>query len=780
MKKDINDTFAGIVFDRSTLPVPAINTVSFCDDMDTSVVDDLSRDLVKITKIGIVLMVVLALLLLAGHCALEWYKWRCLKRHLQYTREAWTTDPSLFYNGSKTAPTVDLSDHNLLMLEASSQHPLLTRIANQLTARLGLSPSQHIHLQWFFHYIFHPPALACFLIGFFGLLSVQLQLIAVTPLQNHYSNQVAASVNDFSNTIATSINASMYNQSSAYAADVNGRVDLVQSTINDGLFGWVNGTTTTLNNTINDFYTELQDAVNSVFNGTILQSPVDEFIHCFIGSKVDAIENALTFLHDNLHINIPRVNDTVLVLSSDDVNEVTRPIATAAIGGDNGQGQSSQGLVGRLVGAYVKSLKQERIVFGIFMGLWGLVVLMALGVIFWHSYGRDWYEAHKRRRFQKKHRAGIEGLVVPFRDPATRSAAQFDLTRGGNGVVVDEKGADLPSFGPMAPPKPSFLTTLRSPTFRAPPRHPLSDRNPEYEKSWDSFLDQANAGDSAAPAPDTKRSLKISAPMKLMAVGKLKRTAERPVDAQALNGEGSGESQSKPTLLQRATSLWKKTPASEGEVDDHAGPSQKHRPNLTISVSHATDDSQLADVGVGEQVAPGSAWSVSPGPAPKMSWMQGCRPKSRRSTSVPDVARDSYQLPLPPQPEMRFAVPLHHGFERTNAPIIPPMISPVFGNTESQNQNKSAFLEPPPRHPRRRGEPQPKRLTLTIANPDTSVPVTQLMTTTHARRSSQAVDPFVTPFDDENQPSSPVSAAPAAHAGLRQSTATNPFIALAI
>ena len=43
VKKDINDTFAGLSFDASTLPVPAQNTVSFCGDMDTSVVDNLSR-----------------------------------------------------------------------------------------------------------------------------------------------------------------------------------------------------------------------------------------------------------------------------------------------------------------------------------------------------------------------------------------------------------------------------------------------------------------------------------------------------------------------------------------------------------------------------------------------------------------------------------------------------------------------------------------------------------------------------------------------------------------
>ncbi|KAH8107963.1 hypothetical protein BXZ70DRAFT_1003383 [Cristinia sonorae] len=778
VKKDINDTFAGITFDRSTLPVPAINTVTFCNDMDTSVVDNLGRDLVKITKIGTIILIAAALLLIAANCLLEWYKWRCLKNHLRYTREAWTTDPTLFYNGSKTAPTVELSDHNLLMLQAASQHPLLTRIANRMTAMLRFSPSQHIHLQWFFHYILHPPALACFLIGFFGLLSVQIQLLAVSPLAHHYSQQAAASVNDFSNTIATAINASMYNQSAAYAADVNGRVDHVQSTINDGIFGWVNGTTSTLNTTINDFYTELQDTVNSVFNGTILQSPVDEFIRCFIGSKVDAIENALTFLHDNLHVNIPRVNDTVLVLSPENVNEATRPIATAAIGGQNGEGQESEGLVGRLVGAYVNALKKERIVFGIFMGLWGLVVLMGLAVVFWHSYGRDWVEAYKKRKWQKEQRGGINGIVVPFRDREPGSYGHFDLTsRGtGNHGVVDEKASkDLPSFSPMSSPKPGFFTVLRSPTFRAPTnRHPLNERNPAFEKSWDSVLDHANANTShPSSGPEAKRGMKISAPMKLMAIGRGRSGTEQFVE------DSAKEEESTSTWLRRATSLWKKNP-------DGAAPS-RHRPNLTISVSRASNDLPVViDGEPANEVAPGSAWSVSPGPAPKVPWMQGLRPKSRRTASVPDSVksvRDSYKLPMPAQPDLRFAVPLHHGFERAvpttePPPALPPMISPVFGDmTMPQPQfplppSKSPrHLAPPPVHPHR----QPRYV---IANPDNaSAPVTTTTRTTatnHARGSSQAVDPFATPFDDDHRaPSSP----------QRQSTHTtntNPFIAMAI
>ncbi|KAF8134482.1 hypothetical protein EV363DRAFT_1323630 [Boletus edulis] len=397
IKADINNTFIGLTFDPVLLPVPAQNTVSFCNSLDTSSIDNLGSDLLQITMIGTVILIVVLLLLLAGHSVFEWYKWRCLMRHLQFTREAWMSDPTIYHATSSktTTPSVTLTDHNLLMLQTDAQHPLLTRLAFTLASQLRFTPSQHIHLRWFLYYIFHPPVLACFLIGFFGFLSVQIQLIAVGPLEAKYSAQSAASVQDLSNTIATQMNNSMYTQSAAYANGINAKVETVQSSINNGLFGWVNGTTTTLNSTLNNFYTDIQNLVSTVFNGTILEAPAQEFIKCLIGSKVDAMEEALTFLNHNLHVNLPEVNETILVLSSADIDEITQPVATAAIGGTS---SNPQGLVGRLVATYVDSLKKERLMFSIFMGLWGVVVLMGLVIVFWHSYVRNWVDAYKRKR----------------------------------------------------------------------------------------------------------------------------------------------------------------------------------------------------------------------------------------------------------------------------------------------------------------------------------------------------------------------------------------------
>lgn len=442
LKKDINDTFAGISFNSSILPVPKQNNVVFCGDMDLSVVDELGRDIIATAKIGIVLLVVLAVVLTGLNCLVEWYKWRCLKRHLVYTRQAWMSDPTILHVGTAGVPTLTMDDHNLMILNADTAHPLLTRMANSISKFLRLSPSKHTNLRWFFNYIFHQAPLACLLVGVIGLLSVELQLLAMKPLVAKFRERSAGAASSFSNMIATSINNSMYNQSAVYANGVNNQIDAVQNTLNQGVFGWVNVTTTTLNSTVNTFYNDVQKVVNTVFGGTIFASPANEFVRCFIGSKVDAVENALTFLHDNLVVNMPRVNESALVLSQNSVNEVTMPIATAAIGGGT---SGKRSLLETIIDSYAASLRKERLMFGIFIGLWVIVVLMGLCFIFWNSYGRRWRDFWKLRRSQ--------------------SAAFNNGKSGGDEKSVSPRPSNrsfLPSLTPLPSPSPAGRGSSRS------------------------------------------------------------------------------------------------------------------------------------------------------------------------------------------------------------------------------------------------------------------------------------------------------------------------------
>lgn len=758
LKKDINDTFAGISFQPDGLPVPAMDTISFCGQLDTSVIDDISHDFSKMAKIGVVILVLLALVLVGLNCLLTWYKWRCMKNHLEYTRQAWSTDPTMEHVKTPVAlaPQVTLSDHNLIMLQANSEHPLITKIMNTLSSRFKLTPAQHTHTQWFLHYIFYTPALACFLIGFFGLLSVEVQLLAIGPLVHKYQARAAATTADFSTTIATSINQSMYNQSSLYAAAVNERVDTIQSTINDGLFGWVNGTTTTLNNTINEFYTDVQSAVNTVFGGTILESPANDFLQCFLGGKVDAIESALTFLHDNLNIDIPRVNDSVLVLSPESVNEVAQPIAAAAIGGGSGD---SEGLIGRLVDSYAASLRKERVMFAVFMALWGLVVLMGIGIVLWHAFGRPALEARGRRRWQAEQRTGIEGIMGSGGDGEANT---------GDAGAGEKSAFKHASFAPLPSPRGSALRPFWSSRSASPEDAP-APRSAALSQETVTALAQ-DPWEIVFAAPRTPAPKKAGG-AKLLALGRralhrgerLKKdgTDEElqaplsPTPAPtALGGQDAGAGGSRNTawygkmaaLLARKDTpkdaaadnadFWDATAMKQGRRSSNSEKERERpKPRLQIYTQRALEKygppppqqrqapyyNSGADAADTEAAAR-SRFSVTPD-ATKTSWMNAAKKATLVSPSVPPIFVSSTGPHTPSYPNFPYPpigvpirarqdVPTDVGTSPSfpedpflspplapNAPALPIPLYNSFDYNQQQQQPQYTQYASPPRHP---------------------------------------------------------------------------------
>ena len=826
-KKEINDTFSGISFNPSVRAVPQQSTITFCDQIDTSVIDDLGRDLVKMTKIGIILIIAVVLILILANCALEWYKWRCLQNHLEYTRQAWNSDPTVYHQTTThSAPAVQLTNHNLLTLHGMTAHPLLMKIANRVSALLRLSPSQHIHTQWFFSYIFHPPVLACLLIGTVGLLSIQLQILALGPIARSYQDKAVSSVGDLSTTIATSMNENMLNQSAVYTAQVNAEVDGIQNTINEGVFGWVNSTTTTLNTTLNEFYGEIQDLVETVFGGTILEQPMQDFVFCLIGSKVDALTNALTFMHDNLHVDMPRMNQSALVLSPQDVDEVTRPVALAAIGSGSGEGEDDGGIIGSIVSSYVKTLKKERITFIFFIVMWGVVVLMALLVIFWHSYLKALVDQRKRRRWQKEQREGFDQFAV----------------RGGHITVTDESsvengargGMNLPSFTPLASPRPGFLEALTSPRRRIGSTngvngllrpHPLKNLEKNYEKSWDSFIDSSKENEKGT-SPVSKSTVQFKTTTRgLIGMGMFgRRTMDKEkfvidADDEPVSTGNSASTSASQTITSMFSRLAAINPFGRKQRDfeprpvspptySSPRPGNRSPPNLSIDTGRAAN-LKLANLPTIETSptehggnGPKSTWSVSPA-APRFPWLptrgsdgsQG----SHKSQAAPLRVRNmdpELGAPSPSDnlqevraerkpvvvngPSIHLAPPLHHGYERPVPPEMPRSVSPAPGISSTRIQAQLPVRKPSPPPFAQYHVPDVNVDTSYNFSPGPGRPLHPGLSTKSVLPANPStnnvgplVDPFATPFDDSNAVS-PRRQQPQRTPG--PSPATNPFL----
>jgi hypothetical protein len=709
LKKEINDTFinAQRSFVATPLPVPDGSNVTFCHQMDLTVIDDLSKDIAGLARTGLFILVGVILVLIIAYTAIQWYSQRSLLMTLHRARAQWFPNDTA-YQPEKTAQRWEPTDEDLLIMHAYLEHPLWSRFIYALSGRFNWSRETTNALGWFGTYVFHRAAMVCLMIGLFGLLSVELQFLAARPLQAHYSAQVANAVNDFSNTIASNINATMAADSKRYAGDLNVRIDAAQSTINDDLFGWVNGTTTQLNATLAAFYEDVQDAVNKVFGNTPLGTPAQEFLRCILGNKITSIEHALTFLHDNLVIDIRRVPDDVLMLSQGSVNEVVKPISAAAVG--SGNDSDNGGVVGKLVNAYIKALEKERTKFLIFLLLWLGVFLVACGVVIWHLWGqRVWWMA-MRKRWERKAR-NFNGtqfylferrliLTQPFigHHPSGRPASPGSM---GGKATPDS----LVSFTPLREKR--TIWPLGRSQQEKPPQPRAS--NPAIPRSWDELLDERERQRGAANGGKFTTLMNIG--RRATRIGKSLGPSLPTVNYR--NGPPPpppAENDDSASLWIKRMTFWKKSDVLEvpfgvtvphsrngSVVDGHdygVAPPRKHhnKPRLTIDTQRASNALGLsAPVPVDHRHADSpkaSAASTAPQPAPPMPVANPKKP-----VISPPRPLQPRKPTLPTKPNQHIPLKLDHRSLRSGDTLIP---SPSASTGSAQLSKQSVPPKAPP------------------------------------------------------------------------------------
>ncbi|EPQ26846.1 uncharacterized protein PFL1_05481 [Pseudozyma flocculosa PF-1] len=443
MKADVNQTITDFRFDHAALPEPPLNNVTFCHDVDTSALDDLAHDIKKLVYIGIglvaLLMVGLALLC-AGS---EWWSWRSMRKHVEYTKEAWEdsdragdsfaapwrTDekvapsqalrPATATASSSATTSTTLSTERIFNLLELSKHPLLALVAFKVARFFGLKdPASRARLRWWLSWISHPAAVAALVAGLVGLLSVELQIIAARSVQGVYEGKLGNAFDGIGDDIARSVNAKMLTASTDFANKSNTAIGGAEDALNDHLFRWVNTTTTTMNDTLNEFMDDITGALNDVLGSTPLNAPLQTFIQCILGRKVAGIQTALTWMHDNAHVNFTRVDDDVLLIGGDALRRLSDPIKASMMGQDGGG--DDDGVVGRLVGAYVRHLEKERVMFYIFLAIYALVLVAGTAIVFWDQI-RDRASAWQRSR-----KPWLKAPVTPFRALSLRRTRTAD------------------------------------------------------------------------------------------------------------------------------------------------------------------------------------------------------------------------------------------------------------------------------------------------------------------------------------------------------------------
>ncbi|WVF65374.1 hypothetical protein IAT40_000101 [Kwoniella sp. CBS 6097] len=389
--KEINETRIEMAdsFNSTMLPVPPLSSLAadkandlqteLCTGLDTSLIDDTANALHKLSNVAIGLMFLLLFCIWAALAIWEWRKWRAMQATVDAVEDEWRREN-----------TVDA-----WRMVAIVEHPMLEKYASGIITRVAPSQRTRTNLRWFLSYLVHPTCLALLFISLLGFLSIQFQLVALDALKNHARENANATVAASTNSLTAKLNAAALQSSKEYAAQYNEAIGRYQQRIDDELFGsWLNTTATTLNTTLVEFYDDVENVLKTTFGGTILFNPINTFMYCILGSKIDNLEKGLTWIRDHAHIDFPTLPDDILMLSDSSMNEIATPIAAAAVGSGSGaDGEEDDGVVGSLIAHFESALKVERTFYGILLGVWLGLFLIGVIIVIWNSGGRDKYTA---------------------------------------------------------------------------------------------------------------------------------------------------------------------------------------------------------------------------------------------------------------------------------------------------------------------------------------------------------------------------------------------------
>lgn len=399
LQQKINSTFAQakLGLDPNILPVPALRTVEFCDGIDLSDVDNAGNKLIRVVLWTAIILFVLVPVMMLLNVFLEWYRWKGLQAAVGSIGDSWR-DPS---DDNKSVPVVALTKDNIMVLHSQLERRFTTRNMAVLRRWFGLRPQTTNSIAWFIAYVTYPPALMCLLIGVLGIVVVAVQYALIGPLQKEFAQLESVVIGNYTGQIADAINNAIGTDSVTYANDVNGWMDSAAAGINNDLFGFATTASNAVNDTIVRFYDDIEDGVRTAFSGTVLADSVIEFLRCVIGNKIFALEDALVWLKQNMHVNLPHVDPTFLQLKASSVMEMATPIGDAA-GSQNSSGADNSGILANIIDSYRDLLKGEMILFIVFLGLWGVVVISAICILIYHSIV-DGRRARARRRANDAH-----------------------------------------------------------------------------------------------------------------------------------------------------------------------------------------------------------------------------------------------------------------------------------------------------------------------------------------------------------------------------------------
>lgn len=343
-------------FNRSLLPVPQKDQLTFCSDNNgiSDFFDDLADIANLVRRIFIAVLIILAALVCIPMAYQDIRRWNTTKKRSELVSD-------------KSFDPLDV------MYIASRPY---TANAGIKVAAPFRSTKRQVLARWVIAYATSPPALLVLSLGITGLLSCLCQYALLKAVMREVP-ALAQEVGQFAELVVDKLE----NASGSWANGTNNAIMDVNNDINHKVFGWVNVTTGAINNTLNIFINDTIGELNNTFGGTVLYGPVTGIFECLVGLKVASFQKGLDWVSDNANVNFPTIpNDTFSLGAAASIADPSSSNASESFLASPGSVTTNdiEGAVLKVTNHLANGIRTEALISTSILLIWFIILLLGI------------------------------------------------------------------------------------------------------------------------------------------------------------------------------------------------------------------------------------------------------------------------------------------------------------------------------------------------------------------------------------------------------------------
>ncbi|KAJ1959937.1 plasma membrane fusion protein prm1, partial [Dipsacomyces acuminosporus] len=195
LKTQISDSFSKVKVNiTGKVDFPKKKHIEMCKEgLGKDTINALADVAAKIMYIAAIILIIIAIGIVVSQCLLILRQHRGFQKRLADFRQDLVDYLPVRDAVQRRQQKVTREEMDLFMLPGNSVLNTTTRFIN---SRFGHSEKVSLW-RWYFHYIWHPPSLACFVAGFTGLLCILAQIHAINSLRGTYVPRLARDIDRF-------------------------------------------------------------------------------------------------------------------------------------------------------------------------------------------------------------------------------------------------------------------------------------------------------------------------------------------------------------------------------------------------------------------------------------------------------------------------------------------------------------------------------------------------------------------------------------------------------